>query len=288
MTYPIQTKVKTILKEYGFAPNKKLGQNFLIDKAMARKILAALDLGSEDTVLEIGSGLGALTWLIAPQVKQLISIEFDAGYIRYLQRECRESNFHNVQIVHGDILKQDWNMLCYGQKVKVVGNLPYSITGPSLMQLMEERTKVEQAVVMLQAEVVEKMIAPVNGRDYNRLSVYCSLLADVQRVSLVPRQCYYPEPKVDSAVLKLTFKKDDPLRGDLWPLFQRILNIVFQKRRKMIQGSLKGFEYEGRVISSEEWGFLFDRAGVSGTMRPQELSAENFLRLVKEVSKLLT
>ena len=282
--FPSLTIVQDALKEYRLSPSKKMGQNFLIDCGMAEKIVGSLDICDSDTVIEIGPGLGALTTLIVPKAKKCVVIELDKGFVRYLNFQKEEHDWENLDIIHKDVLKVKFEELCVEAPIKLIGNLPYAITGPLLMLLIEWRTSLESAVIMLQDDVIEKLFAPVGSKDYNRLSVYFQALASVKRVSHVPSGCFHPRPKVGSAVVKIDFSEEQKsISNELWPVFHAIVKTSFQKRRKMITGSLKDIELIGKSVGSEDIRTWLKEADVSPTARPQELSVEDFKRVAQRV-----
>ncbi len=276
-----------ILEQYGLRPLKQLGQNFLIDESMASKITQSLDIQPDERILEVGPGLGAMTFLLLNLPIDFTSIEIDQGVVRYLT-DIRDKGDYQAHwdLVHCDIFKHDWERLYPNQTFKVLSNVPYSITGPVLMQLLQARHRIKRAVLLLQDEVVQKMIAPLHSKDYNRLSVYFSLWAQVSRVAKVPRQCFYPQPKVDSAAVKVDFKLlvNAPEDQEVFPVVQT----VFQQRRKTIGSSMRGMALGGHIVTDDQLAQSLEVANIEPQRRPQNMSSEDFVTLVRALQQVLT
>ncbi|MGL4670113.1 MAG: 16S rRNA (adenine(1518)-N(6)/adenine(1519)-N(6))-dimethyltransferase RsmA [Methanobacteriaceae archaeon] len=189
-------ETKELLKENGIRLKRSLGQNYLIDDFKRKKIISFAELNKEDVVLEIGSGIGTLTLELAKKVKKVISIEQDPTIFKILEKRINESNINNVKLILGDAVKID-----FPKFNKVVSNLPYKISSPITFKLLEY--DFEYAILMYQKEFVDRMVAK-SGKDYSRLSAMLYFNGDVKVIDKVPPQAFIPQPRVNSAVIKLT------------------------------------------------------------------------------------
>jgi len=207
--------IKQVINSCGLKPNKRLGQNFLICQDPIKKALEAAELNKNDVVLEVGPGLGALTLPLAKQAKQVIAVEKDKGLTTILTETLKAEKIANVEVVNDDILNFQFSphqtSLCSvgaGQAIfknfdyKVIANLPYNIAAAVVMKFLEAKNKPELMVVMLQKEVAQRMCAA--PPKMNKLAVFTQLLSQAKIIGYIPKQCFYPQPKVDSAILKLT------------------------------------------------------------------------------------
>jgi 16S rRNA (adenine1518-N6/adenine1519-N6)-dimethyltransferase len=232
-----------VLKKYGFHFQKRYGQNFLIDPRVLRKITAAADIGPEDFVLEIGPGIGTLTQYLAFQAKKVFAVEIDDALIPVLQETLKD--WDNVTIIHNDILKVDLHALVReqneGSSIKVVANLPYYITTPILMGLMEKKVPFTSITVMVQKEVAERMQAEPGTKDYGALSVAVQYYTVPHLAATVPPNCFIPRPNVGSAVIS-SGEAGSACRWRLQRMsscFSRIVRASFEQRRKTLLNSLK-------------------------------------------------
>ena len=195
-----------ILQKYQFRFQKKFGQNFLIDTHVLEKIVAAAEVTKEDLVLEIGPGIGTLTQYLCEAAREVVAVEIDRNLIPILEDTL--SGYENVTILNGDILKIDLNQLVQekngGRPIKVVANLPYYITTPIIMGLLEEHVPLVSITVMIQKEVAERMKAGPGSKDYGALSLAVQYYADAYLAANVPPNCFMPRPGVGSAVIRLT------------------------------------------------------------------------------------
>ena len=241
-----------ILKKYDFAFRKRFGQNFLIDGRVLDKIIAGAGVCSEDLVLEIGPGIGTLTQYLAEAAGRVISIEIDKKLLPILEETL--SDYDNVRVVNADVMKLDLRALIeqeLGQgsglrQVKVVANLPYYITTPILMTLLEERLPVANITVMVQKEVANRMKAGPGSKDYGALSLAVQYYAEPYLAANVPRNCFMPRPNVDSAVIRLTRRQEPPVKVRDEKLLFAIIRASFEQRRKTLVNSLSG---SGRLSS---------------------------------------
>lgn len=210
-------------------PKKSLGQNFLIDKNIARKIVEAVSISKDDTVLEIGPGKGALTRLIAAKGAEVRAVEKDKHLFRALQVEL--ASFSNLDLINGDFLEYELPNLA--AITKIVGNIPYNLTSQIVSKLVDERSKIDCAVLMVQDEVAKRLSAHPGTKDYGSISVRLQLVADVKKLFLVGPTCFRPKPKVSSRVIKVVFKHRELLVNE--NEFVAFVKKAFGMRRKMFR-----------------------------------------------------
>ncbi len=274
--------VKGLLRKYDIRPKKRLSQSFLIDPNITSKIAALLEPAPDDTVVEIGAGLGVLTGIIARQVKRVIALEIDSGLIEILRAEVDRDN---VLVVHEDFLKFDFREFLdlSSGPAKVVGNVPYSISSAILFRILDFRPYVSEAVLMFQKEVAERIAAAPASKDYGIVSVIVSMYADVTRELIVPPGCFFPRPKVDSAVIRMSFR-DKPLVELMDPeLFRELVRASFAQRRKTLLNNLKSSRFHNSGMIQN----ILDKCGIDGKRRAETLNAEEFGCLSNELSRLL-
>lgn len=263
-TSPSWIKAKMDIKDLRF--QKQLGQNFLIDGNVVENILTALDLTKEDTVVEIGPGLGALTERLSERVDRLIAIEVD----RKLARELAQ-DFPGIEVIAQDVLKVDPAIFPPG--AKIVGNLPYYITSAIIMHLLESDWPFDRLVIMMQKEVAERISASPGSKDYGVLSVITQLYCEVDYLFSVSRSCYMPSPKVDSAVVRLWPKEEQDR------VVIPVVKAAFSSRRKTIQNSLRN------VYTPNQVSRALESAGIQPTRRAETLSLEEFRRLAEAINE---
>ncbi|BDD87175.1 16S rRNA (adenine(1518)-N(6)/adenine(1519)-N(6))-dimethyltransferase RsmA [Desulfofustis limnaeus] len=229
--------VKSTLLEHHLAPSKRLGQNFLIHRATAESIVSAAGFSPADLVVEVGVGLGALTIPLAAMVNQVIGIELDQGLIRYHEQERILPT--NVSLVHGDVLRIDLTHLAdqAGQRLKIIANLPYSISNPFIFRIIEYRQVIDQVVVMLQKEVADRLSAAPNTKSYGIPTVLLGSCARIERLLILSPDHFHPRPKIDSQVIRITFLHDDP-QPVPFDRLQQLVRAAFASRRKTLVNNL--------------------------------------------------
>ena len=275
--------IKENLERFGFRFSKSLGQNFLIDGNIVRKIVDEGNITKDDCVLEIGPGMGTLTEELAIRAKKVVAIEIDNTLLPVLDYTLQR--YSNVEIVHGDVLKVDLQKIIdeklEGGPVKVIANLPYYVTTPIIAKLIEDNLKLESIIVMVQKEVAERMAAVPGGKEYGSLSVFVNFHSIPEIVVKVPKTVFMPQPKIDSAVIKLNIKKDLP-NVDKDKLFKTV-KAAFSKRRKTILNSLStyGFNIEKETIKT-----ALESVGISPDSRAEALSVEDFIKISKALPPL--
>lgn len=272
---------KQALKILGRRPTKGLGQHFLIHQATAEKIAAAIHPGPGDVVVEIGAGLGALTLPLSRSGALLIAVEIDAELVKFLRKEFDKRNDKGVKIECMDILELDLISLYeqFQRKMKIIGNLPYNISSPVLFKLMEAADYLKEAVLMLQDEVAERVLAGPGNKDYGIISVMVAYHCECRRVMRVKPSQFHPPPKVDSQVISLSFR-DRPLTPQVeasWLL--QTVKAAFSHRRKTLRNSLLASKL-GNLTPDLVNGVL-QEASIEANRRPESLTLEEFLRLAK-------
>ena len=245
---------------------KKWGQNFLADRNLLDKIVRTIDPKKSDSILEIGPGEGALTELIYPLVKEMVAIEIDPMLIEHLKN--RES-LKGLNIVHGDVLLQDIESLPVKNLVRVIGNIPYNITSPIIFWLIEQLHFWDDAFIMMQKEVAERLSAVVGTKAYGRFTVVTGAYLNMEYCFTIPPDVFIPKPKVDSAIIRFT-KKENPLISDeKYMRFNKLVSAAFSQRRKMLRNTLKGWDIHPDL--QEQINF---------SRRPETLTIEEFVTLV--------
>jgi 16S rRNA (adenine1518-N6/adenine1519-N6)-dimethyltransferase len=259
-------------------PRKRFGQHFL-EPAWVTKLVDAVAPQPDDTFLEIGPGRGALTMALAPRVRRVVAVEIDRDLAAALPARAPA----NVQVVTADFLDVDIGQLLAGEPlpVRVIGNLPYNVSSPILFALLraaDEGRRFRDAVLMLQKEVVDRIVSSPGSGDYGTLAVQVSLLADVERLLTLPAGAFRPPPKVTSAVVRLRFRPAAVNTGDL-KRFERIVRGIFLQRRKTLLNALKPVADSLGQSASD----LVARAGVDGTKRPEALTVAEIAALSRAV-----
>lgn len=261
-----------ILHRFKLRADKKLGQNFLIDENIVRNIVEAAQLSPEDTVLEVGPGIGTLTQGLAESGASVVAVELDKRLLPVLDTTL--AGYDNVRIVNGDILQVDIMSIVGEKQFKVCANLPYYITTPIIFALLEKRLPMECLVAMVQKEVAERMAAKPGGKDYGALSVAIQYYTEPEIAFLVPPSSFIPAPAVDSAVIVCRRRQEPPVRVCDEELFFRVVKAAFSLRRKMLSNSLKSMG-----ITSEQCTKWLLLAGIDGKRRAETLNLDDFAAL---------
>ncbi len=266
-----------IIKKYDFAFQKRFGQNFLIDGRVIDKIIAAADITKDDTVLEIGPGIGTMTQYLAEAAGQVIAVEIDKNLLPIYEETL--ADYDNVTIINNDILKVDINELIKGkaEKVKVVANLPYYITTPIIMGLFENHIPAESITVMVQKEVADRMQSGPGSKDYGALSLAVQYYAQPYIVANVPPNCFMPRPNVGSAVIRLTTWENPPVIVKDEKLMFKIIRASFNQRRKTLQNGINNSP--DLSFSKEQVVSALSAMGLSESVRGEALNLEQFARL---------
>lgn len=267
-------KPKNILLPDKIFPKKRLGQNFIIDLEVLDRMSEIAELTKNDEVLEIGAGLGTLTAYLAERAKRVVAIENDER----LFEKLRTSIHHRprLKLILGDALKIDFRKLFTGNKMKVISNLPYSISSPILIKLLENRDIFSLIVIMIQREVGERITASPGGRDYGSISVLLQTFFDISIELLVHPEAFWPKPKVESVVLKLNPLRNPRIEIRDMELFKKIVRASFSSRRKILANSLRS------LITKDEVEAILKSAEIDRKRRAETLSIEEFGRLTEE------
>jgi 16S rRNA (adenine1518-N6/adenine1519-N6)-dimethyltransferase len=273
-------RTKEIINKHGFSFKKSLGQNFLIDSNILNKIVDAADLNEQRGALEIGPGIGALTERLARQAHNVTAVEIDQRLLPILQDSLGE--YDNVRVRHGDVLKVDLQELfredfANVEKVSVVANLPYYVTTPILMKLLEEKLPLDNIVVMIQKEVAQRMAAAPGGKEYGSLSIAVQYYCVPELVCIVPKTVFIPQPNVESAVIRLKLREEPPVKVQDEQHFFELMQACFVQRRKTIANNLKTRYFSGG--DREQLEQLLAQAGIEPSRRGETLSIEEYGRL---------
>lgn len=264
--------VHHICKRFGITMSKKLGQNFLIKRTVVDQIVAAADLGPDDQVLEVGPGIGTLTQGLAQSGARVKAIELDRRLLEVLDRTLE--SYDNVDIIHGDVLKLNVPEIMDYKPFKVVANLPYYITTPIIMSLLEAKLPIERLVVMVQREVALRMVAHPGTKDYGALSVAVQYYTEPDIVLEVPPKAFMPAPAVTSAVIRCRLRQKPPVHVDDERIFFRVVKAAFAQRRKTFSNSMKT-----TGLSKEQIAAILEQAGIDGQRRGETLGLQKFADL---------
>ena len=270
-----------ILEKYGIRARKKYGQNFLIDANVIRRIIDASDITKEDCVLEIGPGIGSMTQLLSEAAGKVICVEIDESLRPVLEETLEDCD--NVRILWQDILKTDLKAVCeeynQGKPLKVVANLPYYVTTPILMQLLEQKDVFTSITVMVQKEVADRIRSGPGNKEYGAISLAVQYYAEPEAVLTVSPSSFIPRPGVDSCVLCLTAYTEPPVRCNEKVMFA-LIRAAFNQRRKTLANAIShGYCLGGRQLSREEVTAALEKAGLPPTVRGEALSLEQFAEL---------
>lgn len=265
--------VRKILRDYGIRPKKSLGQSFLEDKNVINKILAISDIREDDTVIEIGAGVGIMTELFAQRAHKVVALDIDPRMIGILRE--RLAHYDHVDIIQADILEYDLSLVSTklrSQKIKVIGNIPYNISSQILFQLLAYRHCISSMILMFQKELADRLIAHPGTKDYGIPTVFVSMFTECSREMVVPRGCFYPQPEITSAVMKMIVRRNPLIDIKDHQLFSKIVKIAFSKRRKTLLNNLR----TSHVLhySEEDIMASLKNAGIDGKRRAETLTAE--------------
>ncbi|WP_311516159.1 16S rRNA (adenine(1518)-N(6)/adenine(1519)-N(6))-dimethyltransferase RsmA [uncultured Anaerococcus sp.] len=271
--------VKDIIDFYNFRFSKSLGQNFLVDKNFVEKIVERADV-KDSNVLEIGPGIGTITYEMAKSAKKVVAIEIDSSLLPIIEENMEE--FENFKLIHEDILKADLEKIVSeefnGEEFSVVSNLPYYITTPIIEKLVTSKLPCRDMTIMVQKEVADRMLATEKDKEYSSLSVFVKYYSDAKKVTNVPKSVFMPQPKIDSTVLKLSLRKYTD-QVDEKALFD-LIHAGFNKRRKTILNSLAD------AVEKDKLRLAFEKLGIKDNLRAENLSLDDFINLTKTIKIL--
>ena len=272
------TSPRTLLSSMDLQAKKQLGQNFLSDPSTAEMIVSRARICASDTVLEIGPGLGALTFPLAKCARQVIAVEKDHQIAEILKSMIAGSQLSHVTIIENDILKVNINEIAdqAGHPLVVMGNLPYNISSQVLIQLIQNRKAVSRAILMFQKELAERITSDPGVKDYGRITVMLKYCADVSTIATVKSHLFFPKPKVDSEVVEIRFKTHLPYPADDEVFLSRVIQASFGKRRKTLKNALSSSSLE---ISGQLAEKALEFASIVPSRRAETLSIAEFVAL---------
>lgn len=279
---------RDILAGYGLAPSKKRGQNFLKHRSTAVRIVAKAEFTKEDHILEVGVGLGALTLCLAEQVAQVTGIEIDRGIVAYLQQTDKLPD--NVTLLHEDVLKSDFKSLHQkiGKPLKIISNLPYSISNPFIFKLIDNRTLIERVVILLQKEMAQRLTAAPNTKEYGIPSVLLQSCAEVRQLMEVGAAEFHPRPKVDSLLIEIRFDSGK-ISDDQFKALRDTVRAAFSSRRKTLSNNLTASlpnDLCGTTDKSRKREFVLaslEAAGLKPDIRAENITVEQFRLLARHL-----
>lgn len=268
-----------ILQKYQFHFQKKFGQNFLIDPHVLKKIMDKAEISKDDCIVEIGPGIGTMTQYLAENARQVIAIEIDQNLIPILQDTL--SDYQNVMVINEDVLKVDMYGLIeeknQGKPIKVVANLPYYITTPIIMGLLESHIPLDSITIMVQKEVAERMQEGPGSKEYGALSLAVQYYAKPEIVAYVPPNCFMPRPKVGSAVIRLTCHERPPVEVKNEKFMFDLIRASFNQRRKTLVNGLGNAA--NLNLKKDQVAAALEAMGITAAIRGEALSLEQFARL---------
>lgn len=277
----ILEETKFIMKKYNIKANKSLGQNFLISEQVVREIVDCSNISEEDLVIEIGPGLGTLTKFLLEKAGKVICIELDSKMLKIL--EDRFSLYKNFEIINNDVLKVDLKSIIKTEKeqgkiknVKIVANLPYYITTPIIMKLLEEELQLESITVMIQKEVADRLIAIPGQKNTGAITYSVYYYATAESILEVPNSSFIPEPEVTSKVITLNIRKEPIVNPKNKEKMFKIIKYAFTQKRKTLLNSLTNY----KIFENKQQGMkVLKSLNINENVRPEELTLEEFEKI---------
>jgi len=283
--------LRALLDKHGLRLSRDLGQNFLLDAALADDLARRAGASEGDFVIEVGTGLGVLTRALAARVDRVRSVEIDSGLVRALEEE--ELLPDNVELVHGDARTVDWAgwVSETDQPVRVIANLPYSVATPLLRQLLDLREELEDWSVMIQTEVAERLVARTGERAYGSFSVLHSLAADVDTIAQLAPGSFFPKPKVESSFIRVWPRAKSPLAAGELEGVERLVRAAFAQRRKRVTNGLARIAERtwpdlDKAGQREALESLLASTGIDAGLRPERIEPEAWLALARAIGVL--
>jgi len=278
--------IQAIKERHNFQLSKSLGQNFITDKSVIERIVEGSDVGEDDLVIEIGPGIGVLTAEAAESAAKVVAIEIDKKLIPILAETL--ADYDNIRVINQDILKTDINEIIREEReagsftggVKIMGNLPYYITTPIIMGILEKGVEADSITIMMQKEVADRIKAAPGGKIYGAISAAVQYYCEVEQVASVPKEVFVPRPKVDSAVLKLSIRKERPVDLIDEKSFFACIKAGFGQRRKTLLNSLTGVN----GLPKEDIKEILEAAGVDPARRAETLDINEFAAIANGVA----
>lgn len=279
-------ETKTIMKKYGIKANKDLGQNFLINNEVVENIIKSSDVSKEDLIIEIGPGLGTLTKRLLENAGKVICIELDKKMIKILND--RFGDYSNFEIINDDVLKVDLNKIIKEnlnnniKKAKIVANLPYYITTPIIMKLLEDKLDIDSIVVMIQKEVAERLIETPGGKNTGAITHTIFYYCESEKVMEVQNSSFIPEPEVTSEVIKMKLRKKPAVELDNPKVMFMIIKSAFMQRRKTLLNSLTN----AQVFTNKQEGLeILKKLNLEENVRAENLKLEDYANIAREIEK---
>lgn len=276
-------ELKRLWEENGFRPNKKLGQNFLIDKNIRDKILSFLPVDTKGIVVEIGAGFGVMSFEAADRCGRLYAVEKDKKICGIMEAQFRQKE--NLELVQGDILDLDICALVQGpEKLTVFGNIPYFITTPVIEKIIKERRCIKSAYIMIQEEFADRVTSSPGTKDYGSISCYVQFYTKVKKLIKIKKNSFYPRPRVDSCLLELAIPQEPRVRVEEEELMFKIIRKAFSQRRKKVVNTLS----HGDFLSMErdDWRGILEKCGIDSSLRAENLSLSDYAKLSNTVGDM--
>ena len=274
-------ETKYLMKKYKIKANKSLGQNFLIDDTVIEDIVGGASIGKDDLVIEIGPGLGSMTALLVEKAKKVICVELDKKMIKILNDRFIADD--NIELINEDVLKLDLNKLIKQEKkqneikdVKIVANLPYYITTPIIMKLLEENLDIASITVMIQKEVADRLIEIPSGKNTGAITYTVYYYCECEKIREVENTCFVPMPEVTSEVINLRLRKEPAVKVENKKVFFNIIKSAFMQRRKTLLNALVN---TGVFKSKEEGAEILRKLNLREDIRAEKLTIEDFARI---------
>lgn len=275
--------IKSIREKHGFNFSKNLGQNFLVDKNIIDDIIEGSNIAEDDLVIEIGPGVGVLTAEAAERAAKVVAVEIDTNLIPILEETLAE--YDNVTVINRDILKTDLRQLVSEHKtgggVKIIGNLPYYITTPIIMKILEENAGVDSITIMMQKEVADRIKACPGNKTYGAISAAVQYYCTIEQIAAAPKEVFVPRPKVDSAVLRLDVRKEHPVELMDEDIFFKCIRSGFEQRRKTLLNSLTGTA----GLNKDDIRQVLENAGINPVRRIETLDLQELADLSNGMTK---
>ena len=281
----IANETKFIMKKYNISANKKLGQNFLIDEETIVKTINAAEITKEDLIIEIGPGLGTLTKPILEKAGKVICIELDERMLTILND--RFGLYDNFKIINEDVLKVDLNSLIKKEKnenikyAKIVANLPYYITTPIIMKLLEDKLDIESITVMIQKEVADRLTTIPGEKNTGAITYSINYYTNPERIHEVKNTCFIPAPEVDSTVIKLNIAKQKKIELSDEVLFFKIIKAAFMQKRKTLLNALSN----GNIATKDEIKDILKKLDIDENIRGEKLTMEQYAEITKIIQQ---
>lgn len=275
-------ETKFLMKKYNIKANKSLGQNFLIDDEVIQNIVNGAEVEKDDIVIEIGPGLGSMTKILLERARKVICIELDQKMIKILHD--RFIAYNNIELINDDVLKIDLDKLIEDQlsreqnirHVKVVANLPYYITTPIIMKLIESNLKIESITVMIQKEVADRLIEIPSGKNTGAITYTVYYYCESESIGMVDKSSFIPMPEVTSEIIRLKLRKEPKVKVKDEKVFFYIIKSAYMQRRKTLLNSLTNM---GVCKNKEEAANMLEKMGIPVDIRPEKLTIEDFAKI---------